>query len=152
MSSGSPSMPWRHLKKTFGSQPCVNLDASTWFHSGPLRSHVESAVTDTSALAFDWWEVCKARPRPFAVSQSCVSYHGESLVVVFTGSLANITLQVRPEEREHQAAASKVWLCFVLFLISVWNIQRLVQGAVRIANGYLVVLFLHGLARELAFD
>lgn len=90
-------------------------------------------------------------PATLCCKSSCVSYHEESLVVVFTGSLANITLQVRPEEREHQAAASKVWLCFFFFII-ISVIQRLVQGAVRIANGYIVILFLHGLARELAFD
>lgn len=97
MSSSSPSMQWRHLKKMFGLQPCVNLDASTWFHAGPLQSHVESAVTNTSALPFDWWEVCEARPRPFAVSQAVC--HITRRVLLWSSPVHWPTLHCRSGQR-----------------------------------------------------
>lgn len=81
-SSSSSSVSWRHFETPFGSQACTSSAASTWFSSHPF-SHVESAVTNTSALSFDWSKVCKARPRPSAVSQAV--RHEEELVVVLHG-------------------------------------------------------------------
>lgn len=115
----------------------------------PFQSHVESAVTDTSALPFDWWEVCKARPRPFAVSQAVC--HIARRVLLWSSPVHWPTLHCRSRQRRENTRRLPVRSDCGVY-ISVWNIQRLVQGAVRIANGYLVILFLHGLARELAFD
>lgn len=126
-SSAQLRKTWRHdvtRRKCLDCKPCLYVI--------PFRSpSVTCWLGRDGYFRFAFWLVESLRGTPSAGSQAV--RHEEDLVVVFTGSLANIALQVTPGERErerhreHQAPPVRSDWDF-LFCLKQWK-SCLLRGA-----------------------